>query len=123
MIKSTLAGALLLAAVGAAPALAQTVQTSAGAYAIVLTESHIAQAKAALRLTSEQERHWPRVAAALRAFSRQSGAASSLASQLANARRVISAAGPLVRSLNSEQRQTALSMVRSMGFGHLASAL
>jgi hypothetical protein len=121
MIKLALAGALALAAVGVLPASADpqriSSQVAAGA---ALTESHIAQAKAALRLTPAQERHWPRVAAALRAFARQGNGA---ASQINGARRVISAARPLLRSLDAEQKQAAMMMVRSLGFGHLASAL
>jgi hypothetical protein len=119
MIKAALASALLFVAVSVTPGLADTVQTKTTS-ALVLTESHIAQAKAALRLTPEQERHWPRVASALRSFARQGNGATA---QLSGARRVISAAAPLLRSLDSEQRQTALLMVRSLGFGHLASAL
>lgn len=119
MIKAALAGAFLLAAMGFVPASAESVQNNVSV-GLVLTESHIAQAKAALRLTPQQERHWPRVAAALRSFARQG---NGVTSQLSGARRVISAAAPLLRSLDSEQRQTALSMVRSLGFGHLASAL
>ena len=49
--------------------------------------------------------------------------ASELSSQAAGARRVLSAAMPLIRTLNAEQKQTALSMVRAMGYGHLASRL
>jgi len=119
MIRAALASALMLAAVGGMPVSAEPIQARSE-QKLVLTESHIAQAKAALQLTPEQERHWPRVASALRSFSRQGGGAVA---QLNGARKVIAAAGPLLRSLDPYQRQTAMSMVRSLGFGHLMSAL
>jgi hypothetical protein len=100
-----------------------------------LSEGHIAQARAALNLTPEQARHWPRVAAALRAFGRGSkvqvadadadgeggwrAKASGLASKAAAARRVMAAAAPLIKSLTPEQRSTAMAMVRSAGYGPL----
>jgi hypothetical protein len=124
MWKSALAGALAFVAVGIAslPSSAQG-----------LSEGHIAQARAALNLTPEQARHWPRVAAALRAFNRQTSVqvadaseeggwkakAAGLASKAAAARRVMAAAGPLLKTLSPEQRSTAMAMVRSAGYGHL----
>lgn len=118
MFKAALASALVLATVGVGYASADTVNPrDAGAVTNAsLTDSHIAQARAALRLTPAQERHWPRVAAALRAFSREQASAGS-------ARRVMAAARPLFRTLDAGQRQTALGMVRSMGFGYLAAGM
>ena len=144
MLKAALAGALALAAVGVMTASAQetgSVSPSArGGHStgIALTEGQIAQAKAALRLTPAQERHWPRVAAALRSLGRQGASseqegpglmervrhrAAALSSQAAAARKVLAAASPLIRTLDAEQKQSAMMMVRSMGFGHLASRL
>src|SRR5262245_13050716 len=140
MLKAALAGALALAAVGVMTASAEE-NGSAGRQArggnsagIVLTEGQIAQAKAALRLKPSQERYWPRVAAALRSVARQAAQAepegagmmervrhraSSVSAQAAAARRVLAAASPLIKTLDAEQKQSALMMVRSMGFGHL----
>jgi hypothetical protein len=138
MWKAALAGALALAAVGVLPASAQEFghAGSAAHSGAAMSEAQIAQAKAALRLTPSQERHWPRVAAALRALSRMRasgddgdngfvqrmrGRAAAVASQAAGARRVMAAAMPLVRTLNAEQKETAAGLVRAAGFGHLAS--
>ena len=103
-----------------------------------LTESHIAQAKAALHLTPAQERHWPAVAAAMRSLikaqareeqdmdgmvSRIRSRAASLSATTAGIRRLIAAARPLIRSLDAQQRQDAQAMARSMGFTKLASVL
>lgn len=144
MLKAALGGALVLAAVGVMTASAEEAGTASrqarGGHSagIALTEGQIAQAKAALRLTPAQARHWPRVAAALRSIARQGAQtetegsslvervrhrASSLSSQAAAARRVLAAASPLIRTLDAEQKQSAMMMVRSMGFGHLASRL
>lgn len=131
MVKAALVGIMALMAVGIAPVSAD---------GLVVSEGQIAQAKAALRLTPAQERHWPRVAAALRALNRQGAAvsshadsddeglvkkvrarASSVVSQAAGARRVMAAAAPLIRTLDPEQKQAAASMASAIGFGHLAS--
>lgn len=122
MFKAALAGAIALAAVGIGPVSADTHgQEWRGGPAVGLTESRIAQAKAALRLTPAQERHWPRIASALRSIARQ-GSDSTMA-RANGARLVVAAARPLFRTLDADQRQTAIGMVRAMGFGYLASAL
>lgn len=105
---------------------------------LVLTEAHIAQAKEALHLTPAQERHWPAVAAAMRGVIRTQAAevqesdgmvarlrnrASSFSATAASVRQLISAARPLIRSLDAEQRQSAQALARSMGFTKLASVL
>jgi hypothetical protein len=138
MLKAALAGALVLAAVGVMPASADPMENTGGLHrggqSAGISESQIAQAKAALRLKPEQERHWPRVAAALRAVARVAARAEAdesgfvqrvrgRATQAAGARRVMAAAMPLIRSLDAEQKQTAMSMVRAAGFGSLASRL
>ena len=137
MMKAALAGALALVAVGMMPASADSIAYRGGA-SVSIGEGEIAQAKAALRLTPEQERHWPRVAAALRSLSRQMARASSddegfvqnvragaaaAAAKANGARRLLAAAMPLIRTLDAEQKQTARSMVRALGYGHLASRM
>lgn len=103
-------------------------------------EAGIARFKAALRLTPAQERHWPRVEAALRSiasesdrqqvadaspqpgFFRRVGArATELAMNASAMRRLVSAAQPLVKSLDEGQKREALTLARSMGFGSLAA--
>jgi hypothetical protein len=140
MWKAALAGAIALAAVGVLPASAGenvTGNSNAAHSSNDAVEWKIANAKSALRLRPDQERHWGRVAAAIRDWAGQSArqsngyglveqarsGAAALASQARGAKRVVVAAAPLMRTLDAEQRQTALGMVRALGFGHLAAAL
>ena len=130
MIKAVFAGALALAMMGPlsvsehgfgpAPAAAQE------GPAVVVTEGKIARLRAALRLTAEQMAHWRPVEAALRAAIREqresegwvhkvrnkvSGyAGSAMALQQAYA-----AAGPLISSLDENQRQSGRNALRQMG--------
>jgi hypothetical protein len=134
MWKAALAGAIALAAAGSLPASAAEKATrstpAASAHVDPAVEAKIAQAKAALRLRPDQERHWPRVAAAIREWANQPAADAPASdfierakSRAVNAQRVVSAALPLMRTLDPGQKQTALMLVRAMGFGHLAAAL
>ena len=59
MMKAALAGAIMLAAIGATSVSADP------------AHSQIAQVKSMLRLTPAQERYWPPVEAALRNLARQ----------------------------------------------------
>ena len=137
MWKAALAG-VLLATIGSSLAAAENqfpgltqVSASNG-----MAESRIAQFKAALRLSAEQERHWPRVAAALRqivqsynsdesnpgGLVQRIGARASNIVLNANAiRLLIAAAQPLMKSLDQEQKQHALVLARHMGFGEVAA--
>jgi len=128
MWKALLAGFFALA-------LSMPVQASAQFGSSPALESGIARFKAALRLTPEQERHWPRVEAALRTLARESDAdaaqtgffrrigarATELALSADAIRRLVSAAQPLVKSLNPEQKREAVTLARAMGFGSLAA--
>jgi len=99
---------------------------------VVVTDGQIARLRAALRLTSEQLRYWPAVESALRSLSRRAHADRSSDGMIrraaasavdANAvRRVVSAAGPLISVLDEKQKQAGMRVVRSLGFGHLASS-
>ena len=126
MWKAALVGAIALAAVG-------TTQVSAEP---VVSSAHIGQLKSMLRLTPAQERYWPPVEAALRSLARQSAddendglvqkvrsRASAMASNAAGVRRAWAAARPLIRVLDEEQKQSVMGLARSLGMGHLASAL
>lgn len=105
-------------------------------------EAGIARFKAALRLKPEQEKHWPRVEAVLRSiasegdrqqaddaspqpgFFRRVGArATEMAMSAGSMRRLISAAQPLVKSLDEDQKREAITLARAMGFGSLAARL
>jgi hypothetical protein len=141
MYKAALAGAVL-AAVGSTCTFAQNYETASyeqtgeaghASGAKVVTAGHIARLKAALRLTSAQLHYWPAVESALRGLSqRQSkdhsgdGVARRIAAAAIDAnalRRVVSAAGPLIGSLDEKQRQDGLRVIRALGFSSLASAL
>jgi len=137
MWKAFVAGLLVLAFSGliatSGPAAADTGRLEAG----------IARFKAALRLKPAQERHWPRVEAALRAMAsdgerqqvadgRQQVAdasgnpgilrrATEMAMSANAMRRLVSAAQPLVKSLDEDQKREAITLARAMGFGSLAA--
>lgn len=102
----------------------------------VISESHIARLRASLSLKPEQQRYWGPVESALRALARQQGReasgggfvsrmserASSVAGTAVQLRRLASAAAPLIRVLDDNQKQRAMSFAQSSGFGHLAAA-
>jgi hypothetical protein len=134
MWKAALVGAVALAAIGTTTV---ATVTPAAAESIVVTSAQIGQLKGMLRLTPAQERYWPPVEAALRSLARQSAAeddndgfvqkvrsrASAMASNAAGIRRAWAAARPLIRVLDDEQKQSVMGLARSLGIGHLASAL
>lgn len=134
MWKAFVAGLFVLAFSGSiatsVPAAAESGQMEAG----------IARFKAALRLTPAQAKHWPRVEAALRSmanegdrqqvadasgnsgFLRRVGTrATEMAMSAASMRKLVSAARPLVNSLDQEQKREAITLARAMGFGSLAA--
>ena len=132
MWKAALVGAFALATIGITGVSAQDFEGNG----VVVTESHIARFKASLRLTAAQERYWPAVEAALRGLAKHrsqddgnSGTLYRLSSKAAGIvvdavgfKRVAAAAGPLLRSLDEEQKQSALQAASAMGFSNLASA-
>jgi len=99
----------------------------------VVTAGHIAQLKAALKLTAAQMHHWPAVESALRRLAQRHGrdrSAEGIARRVAAAavdanalRRVAAAARPLINSLDEKQRQDGIRVINSLGFSSLASAL
>jgi len=127
MRKAVFAGAVALAMMGPlfvsekgfgpAPAAAQDV---------VVTEGKIARLRSALRLTGEQLQHWRPVEAALRAALREQREGQGLVQKVRDRvhsyagsamalQRAISAAGPLIASLDERQRERGRSALRSMG--------
>lgn len=142
MLKSALAGAFALATIGTSLSFAQDYQlqsypqeraSSANTGAV---NSKIAQFRSALQLTSDQQRHWPRVEAVLRDVvaraQQQEASADGYIQRVTNkvgsamvsanaVRRLVAAASPLVRSLDPSQKQVAIAMARDMGFGAVAA--
>ena len=128
MKKAVFAGAVALAMMG--PLLVSEHgfgPVSAAAQDVVVTEGKIARLRAALRLSGEQLQHWRPVEAALRAAIREQRsdgegwvqkvrtrvngyAGSAMALQQA-----VSAAGPLIASLNEQQRQSGRNALRALG--------
>jgi hypothetical protein len=142
MLKSALAGAFALAAIGSSSSFAQDYQLqsypqerTSGANS-GMVNSKIAQFKSALQLSSEQARHWPRVEAVLRDVvaraHQQEASADGYIQRVTNkvgsamvsanaVRRLVAAASPLVKSLDPSQKQVAIAMARDMGFGSVAA--
>jgi hypothetical protein len=99
----------------------------------VVTAGHIARLKAALKLTAAQIHYWPAVESALRGLAQRHSrdrSADGIARRVAAAavdanalRRVVSAARPLINSLDETQRAAGMQVINSLGFSSLASAL
>jgi len=101
--------------------------TSASAQEVVVTEGKIARLRSALRLTAEQLQHWRPVEAALRSAMREQRGESSgwvhqvrervsgYAGSAMALQRAMSAAGPLIASLDERQRESGRNALRAMG--------
>jgi len=130
MKKAVFAGALALAMMG--PLLVSEKgfgpSTASAQESVVVTEGKIARLRAALRLTGEQLQHWRPVEAALRAAIREQRSeqnegfvqkvrarARDYASGAAALHQALSAAGPLIASLDDKQKQSGRNALRSMG--------
>jgi hypothetical protein len=131
MRKAVFASALALAMMG--PLLVSEHgfgPLSASAQEVVVTEGKIARLRAALRLTGEQMQHWRPVEAALRAAMRPQYAEASqtdgwvqrvrtrvrgYASNAMALQQAMSAAGPLIASLDERQRASGRNALRAMG--------
>jgi zinc resistance-associated protein len=100
-------------------------------------EARIAALKAALKLTPEQEKHWPAVEQALRELSRERTArrergadaierlrdrADALARRAAALRRLADAGRPLYQSLDEAQKRRLDFIVRTAAPLHMAQA-
>ena len=135
MRKAAIIAILALAVCGPTAAVAQTQGYRLQSHGSGELESGLARFKAALRLTPDQERHWPRVEAALRSISRDRDAetaeagmftrighrAADLALSAVAIKRLVSAAQPLMKTLDDEQKSKAMTLARSMGFGSVAA--
>jgi hypothetical protein len=128
MKKAVFAGAVALAMMGSLFVSEKGMgPATASAADVVVTEGKIARLRAALRLTGEQLAHWRPVEAALRSAIREQRAenggwvhkvrdqVSGYAGSAMALQRAMSAAGPLIASLDERQRESGRSALRSMG--------
>src|SRR3954468_11259000 len=131
MRKAVLAGAAALAMMGPLLVSEHGIgPAAASAQEVTLTEGHIYRLKRALHLTSEQMSLWHPVEAALRAALRdaRSEPASNegwvqnvrtrvrgYAANAVGLQRALSAAGPLIASLDETQKRNGQNAIRSMG--------
>jgi hypothetical protein len=83
-----------------------------------IDDAQIAGLKRLLRLTDMQERNWPPVEAALRVLARRS---SQQAFTRMDVHELLAAALPLLRTLDADQKRSALAFVRRMGLLPAAS--
>jgi len=94
-----------------------------------LNVAQIANIKAALNLSPDQERYWMPVEAELRDIARQlaaqkaAGRKPALALGANDAQRLYWAAGPLIMSLREDQKREARRLARSMGLEQVASLI
>jgi hypothetical protein len=88
----------------------------------LMSERQIRRFKSALRLTAEQERHWPAVASVLRTMRLGNRAMAMMANSM-SLQQLVSAATPLFHSLDDGQKQVALRLVERLGFGPFVAAL
>jgi hypothetical protein len=118
-VALAMVGPLLVSEAGFGPA-------PAAAQDVVVTEGKIARLRSALRLTGEQLQHWRPVEAALRAAIREQREAHGLVQRVRERvsdyagsamalQRALSAAGPLIASLDERQRESGRNALRSMG--------
>jgi hypothetical protein len=114
MRKLILAGALALATLGSSAALAGD--------GFVVGHAEMAQFRSALNLTADQEPYWARIEAAVRDIARRQNAAAATLDGSA-IKRLVSAAMPLFRRLDAEQKGKAMALARSLGISSLASLM
>ena len=127
MKKAVFAGAVALAMMGPLFVSEKGMgPATASAQDVVVTEGKIARLRAALRLTGEQLQHWRPVESALRAAVREQREGQGLVQKVRDRvgsyagsamaiQRAMSAAGPLIASLDERQRESGRNALRSMG--------
>jgi len=128
---AAIAGALALTVTGMSSALADDARgrgewTRPSRAGFVLTEAHIARLKSVLNLNAVQARYWPAVEAALRHFMRRQVSevrssrgflqfAGAYSYHAASMSRLMSAAVPLIKTLDDGQKREAISLARAIG--------
>jgi zinc resistance-associated protein len=131
MRSAAIAGAVALAVMGMSSALADDERgrgelTQPARAGFVLTEAHIVRLKSALNLNAVQARYWPAVEAALRNFMRRQVAevrgsrgflqfAGAYSYHAASVSRLMSAAAPLIKTLDDGQKREAINLARAIG--------
>jgi hypothetical protein len=115
MRKLMLAGAVALAMMSSPAAFA-------GDGGLVVSDSHLAHFHSALHLRPEQEHSWARVVATVRDIARRQNAEAATLDGAA-LKRLISAAMPLFRQLDTDQKRDAMRLARALGISSLASLL
>jgi len=139
MLKTFVAGALALVAVGLLSVPTGTAQASEPRYAgesSRITEVNISRIKAVLHLTPAQLPYWAPVEAALLRIAgeqaqdesaglvrRLSHKVVSIALTASAVQRLAASAGPLVHVLDSEQKRAAMALAQEMGLGSMVAAL
>jgi hypothetical protein len=98
---------------------------------VLFNDAQLASIKARLRLTRDQEQHWPQVEAALRAISwklatQQKGIVGRNQAQMIDpsspeVARLKSAAFPLIMSMREDQKQEVRQLAHTMGLKQVAS--
>lgn len=140
MWKAALAGAVALATIGSslmysgAEAAAQQVRVGS-ASGVVVTSAQIARLKSQLKLTAEQEPLWPAVEEAFLGLGQpqlasaaqgsthgMGGRPTAVALDAAALHHLFTAAYPLLRTLNDDQKQCALAFARSVGLEAVVAA-
>lgn len=143
MLKGAIVGAIALT-MGISFAAAETLGEPGAQYeqgasrqsGPVVKEAHIARLRATLNLTVEQQKYWGPVESALRALARSQAReeasagfvarmgdkATRMAGTAVHLKRLASAAAPLIKVLDDNQKRSAVSFAQSAGFGHLAQA-
>jgi hypothetical protein len=112
MRKVILAGVLSLATMQSVPAVAGS--------ELVVMDRRIAEFKAMLKLSADQERYWVPVEAMLREMSRRPAAAAALDGASVN--QLLASALPLFQRLDPEQKRQLIAIARSLGILSLAVA-
>jgi hypothetical protein len=132
MWKAAFVGALALVTVGSFSVTRDGIGvTQAAAQEVVLTDAHIHRLKTVLKLSPSQEIHWRSLEAALRSVAhKQPGDDVTLVQKVrarlksyvldaAAAHRVARAAQPLIATLDEQQKQEGMSVIRAMGVSAL----
>ena len=142
MLKAGIAGVIALAAMGSSIAFAQTEasfapQQVSAARLVMVSYGQIARLKSDLKLTAAQEPLWPAVERAFREIGQQQigeGAApqgfvqgiktraAAIGMNALALRQIAAAAYPLIRTLNDEQKQSALTFARSIGLDSVVAS-
>ncbi len=102
----------------------------------VAASVNIQRIKSALKLTADQEKHWPAVENALRDLGRQQAKSDqdgiirrisrrvvSIVVDSAAVQRLALAARPLIAALDNGQKRTAVGLAQEMGLGRVVAAL